>query len=120
MHPQQKHELHVVIEWLKENFPRAFPRKALAVRPLQLGILEDILDHYDRLTVPPFSKKKLKMGLSMYTSSKAYLKAHKPGVMRINLWGEEVEPVSESQAEYAQNKLEARSQKKQIKGDVSK
>jgi len=103
-----RNELFDVVDWLKEHFPLAFPRSAKQVRPLQLGIMEDILDFYDRLITPPFSKKRLRSGLNYYTSSKAYLLAQKAGVMRVNLYGFDVEPVTEEQAAYAQEKYQQR------------
>lgn len=103
-----RNELQEAVDWLKEHFPKAFPRTAKKVRPLQLGIMDDILDFYDRLDTAPFSKKKLRSGLNFYTSSKAYLQAQSAGAMRVDLFGFDVEAVTAEQAAYSLEKLASR------------
>lgn len=114
-----RNELYDVVDWFKELFPAAFPRKAKAVKPLQLGIIEQILDIYDRLDYPPFSKKKLRAGLNFYTSSKAYLKAQCAGAFRVDLYGNEETAVTEEQAQYAQEKLAERFPKASLEEDAA-
>lgn len=108
----EKKELQEVVAWFKEQFPKAFPAKASQVKPLQLGIMDEILEFFDRLSYPPFSKKKLRAGLNYYTSSPAYLKSQVSGAMRIDLFGFEVDAVEPSQAEYAAERLAQYQQKK--------
>lgn len=113
----ERNEHKVIISWFKEQFPKAFPLKASNIKPLQLGIMDEILDYYDRLDYPPFSKKKLRSALNYYTASPSYLKTQVAGAMRVDLFGFDVEPVSDSQAEYAKERhqkyIEARKQTKE-------
>lgn len=97
--------MQAVVNWLVDTFPKAFFKAKKKVKPLQLGIIEDILDIYERLDVAPFSKKRLRSGLNFYTSSKGYLQAQTEGAYRVNAYGQQVEPVTASQAEYAKEKL---------------
>jgi ProP effector len=110
-----KNDLQDVVDWLVETFPGAFFKTKQEVRPLSLGIMDDLLDFYQRLTVPPFSKKQLRAALNFYTSSGAYLKSQKMGAMRLDLSGEEVDVVDFSQECYAKETLKARKERAQSK-----
>lgn len=101
------------IEWLSETFPAAFFKKSSHIKPLKLGILEDIFGFYDCLESPPFSKRALREAINYYTGSKFYLLAQKNNAARIDLYGNEVDIVNEEQAHYAYNKYKMR----YIKGD---
>lgn len=103
-----KLQKQAVIAWLVEQFPKAFFYKAALVRPLKLGILEDIIDVYERLDSPPFSKKTLREALNYYTASKAYLMAQHPEAQRIDLFGNPHGTVSTEQADYAQQRYQER------------
>src|SRR5690348_4301341 len=92
-----KKEKLQVIDWLADHFPRAFFKKANQVRPLKVGVYDDIVDFYERLDTPPFSKKLLRESLNYYSSSPAYLNAQKVGVARVDLYGNEVDLVNEDQ-----------------------
>ena len=100
----EKNELQDVLSWFKEQFPKAFPARVADISPLQLGIMDEILEFYERLDFPPFSKKKLRSALNYYTASPAYLKAQVSGVYRVDLFGFEVEEVTSEQAEYAKER----------------
>lgn len=113
----ERNELKVVLAWFKENFPKAFPGRVKDIKPLQLGIMDEIIDFYDRLYYPPFSRKKLRAGLNYYTSSPAYLKAQVEGAMRVNLFGFDDEAVSASQAEYAKERLEQYKSNKNVSNE---
>lgn len=97
-----------VIDWLIEHFPNAFFKKSSEVKPLQIGIFEEILDFYERLDTPPFSKKILKESLNFYSSSPAYLKCQQPGVARVDLFGNELDEVTNDQAKYAYQRYQER------------
>jgi ProP effector len=103
-----KSEKQRVISWLVEQFPKAFFQKSHLVQPLKLGILEDIIDVYERLDAPPFSKKLLREALNYYTASKAYLLAQKPDAVRIDLFGQPTGTVNPEQAIYAQQRYQER------------
>ncbi len=103
-----KIEKQIAIDWLIDQFPNAFFQKAHAVKPLKLGIFEDIIDVYERLESPPFSKKILREALNYYTASKAYLLSQKPNTPRIDLFGQPNGIVEPEQAIYAQQRYQER------------
>lgn len=85
------------------------------MKPLQIGIFDEIIDFYERLDTPPFSKKALREALSYYSSSPAYLNCQKPNVARVDLFGNEVDVVTEEQAKYAHQRYQQRYAEKKIK-----
>lgn len=93
-----------IIDWLVEHFPAAFFKKGNQVKPLQIGILTEIIDFYERLDTPPFSKKALREALNYYSSSPAYLSCQKAHRARVDLFGNEVDIVTEEQANYAEQR----------------
>ncbi|KTC93050.1 MULTISPECIES: ProQ/FINO family protein [Legionella] len=97
-----------IIDWLIEHFPSAFFKKGSQVKPLQIGIFDEIIDFYERLDNPPFSKKALREALSYYSSSPAYLNCQKANTARIDLFGNEVDIVTEDQAKYAHQRYQQR------------
>ena len=103
-----KTEKQKIVAWLIEQFPNAFFQKSHLVRPLKLGILEDIIDVYERLDSPPFSKKLLRESLNYYTMSRAYLAAQQPNAERIDLFGQPNGVVNSEQAEYAKKRFQER------------
>lgn len=97
-----------IIDWLIEHFPSAFFKKGNQIKPLQIGIFDEILAFYERLDSPSFSKKALREALSYYSSSPAYLNCQKANSARIDLFGNEVDTVTEEQAKYAQQRYQQR------------
>lgn len=97
-----------IIDWLVEHFPSAFFKKGNQVKPLQIGIFDEIIDFYERLDTPPFSKKALREALSYYSSSPAYLNCQKANTARVDLFGNEVDIVTEEQAKYAHQRYQER------------
>ncbi|MCE3044120.1 MULTISPECIES: ProQ/FINO family protein [Legionella] len=98
----------LIIDWLIEHFPNAFFKKPVQVKPLQIGIFDDIIEFYDRLESPPFSKKSLREALNYYSSSPAYLSCQKVNTARVDLYGNEVDVVTEEQAKYAHQRFQTR------------
>lgn len=96
------------IEWLTEHFPAAFFIKAKHIKPLKIGIFDDIIDFYERLESPPFSKKLLREALNYYSGSPAYLSCQKANSSRVDLYGNEVDVVTEEQAKYAHQRFQQR------------
>lgn len=107
-HALYRKEKLAIINWLVESFPAAFFKKANEVKPLQIGIFEEILDFYDRLDTPPFSKKALREALHFYSQSPAYLSAQKEGAVRVDIYGNEMDVVSKEQAHYAHKRFTER------------
>lgn len=103
-----KKEKQHVIQWLAENFPAAFHLKPKHIKPLKIGILDDIIDFYERLDSPPFSKKLLREALSYYSGSPAYLNCQIANAPRYDLYGNEVDIVKEEQAKYAKQRFQQR------------
>ncbi len=97
-----------ILDWLVEHFPNAFFKKGNQVKPLQIGIFDEIIGFYERLDTPPFSKKALREALSYYSSSPAYLNSQKPNAARVDLYGTEVDVVTEEQAKYAHQRYTQR------------
>ncbi len=89
------------LDWLAENFPAAFFKKSHHIKPLKIGVFDDIIDFYERLDSPPFSKKVLREAINYYSASPAYLSCQKQDVARVDLFGNEVDTVTEDQAKYA-------------------
>ena len=96
------------IEWLSEHFPAAFFKKSNQVKPFKLGIFDDIIDFYERLESPPFSKKALREALNYYSASPAYLNCQKTNAARVDLYGNEVDVVTADQAKYAYQRFQQR------------
>lgn len=107
-----KKEKQLIIDWLIEHFPNAFFKKGNEVKPLQIGIFDDIIEFYERLESPPFSKKSLRKAVSYYSSSPAYLKSQKNDRARVDLYGNEVDIVTEEQAKYAYQRYQKHYMKK--------
>lgn len=96
------------IDWLSEHFPAAFFKKSNQIKPLKIGIFDDIIDFYERLDSPPFSKKVLREALNYYSASPAYLQCQKMDTARVDLFGNEVDVVTEDQAKYAWQRYQQR------------
>ena len=111
INPAKKNKLQV-IEWLIEHFPNAFFKKGTQIKPLKIGVFDDIIDFYERLESPPFSKKSLREGLSYYSASPAYLNCQKANAPRIDVYGNEVDMVTPDQAKYAHLRYQERYVKK--------
>jgi ProP effector len=103
-----KQERRQTIDWLIEYFPAAFFKKTNQVKPLKIGIFEDIIEFYERLDSPPFSKKVLRDALNYYSASPAYLLSQKAQAARVDLYGNELDLVTEEQAKYAQRRYQER------------
>lgn len=97
-----------IIEWLIDNFPQAFFKKSSQIKPLQIGIYEEIVAFYERLEAPPFSKKSLREAVSYYSTSPGYLRNQKTNAARVDLYGNEVDSVTEEQAKYAYQRYQER------------
>ncbi|EHL29018.1 hypothetical protein LDG_9016 [Legionella drancourtii LLAP12] len=101
-----------IIDWLIEHFPSAFFKKANQIKPLKIGIFDDIIDFYERLDSPAFSKKSLREALSYYSASPAYLSCQKENAARVDIYGNEVDVVTAEQAKYAYQRYQERYNKK--------
>ncbi|NDH09364.1 MAG: protein convertase [Gammaproteobacteria bacterium] len=101
------------LDWLVATFPNAFSRKPKEIKPLKIGILEDIYEHMDNLNNPEFSKQDIKQAIQFYSSSPMYLGCQKEDAARVDLFGQEVDIVNHEQAKYAQQRYEQKQLHKQ-------
>src|SRR5579872_807503 len=92
--------METTIEELMSAFPAAFMRDPSRVRPLKLGIRDDI---YERSGI---SHRRIIAALRSYCSSTEYLTATKEGAARIDLDGESVGVVTATEAEHAARALQ--------------
>lgn len=96
--------------WLAEQFPLAFDNSQ-RIRPLKLGIMQDILQLADMAAAAGISKSKLREAVVIFTRRIDYLTCIKAKEMRINLYGEDVSRVTEEEAENAVIKIKKRIEK---------
>ena len=115
-----KKEKLKTIDWLIEHFPAAFFKKGNQLKPLKIGVFDDIIDFYERLESPPFKKKTLREALNYYSASPAYLNCQKANIARVDLFGNEVDVVTEEQAKYAQQRFQQRYAEKKVSGPLTK
>jgi ProP effector len=92
-------KVKAVILELVAAFPAAFMLDALLVRPLKLGIKDD-LDGRSGL-----SRRRITAALRAYCNSVRYLKAITEGAVRIDLSGEPAGTVTASEAHHAREGL---------------
>ena len=97
-----------IIAYLAEKFPACFSIEGPA-KPLKVGIFQDLAEQLkDDESV---SKTRLRQALRHYTSSWRYLKAIKAGSHRVDIEGNNVAEIDESQAEYAAKTLKESQEK---------
>ena len=96
MHPRE------VLNILLDRYPAAFfpdPRK---VKPLAVGVLQELRAACEGDDALPLKTQDLRRALRYYTQRAAYLRAVIRGEMRINLLGEAVAEVSADQKQHAE------------------
>ncbi len=98
------------LHWLASTFPDVFDNR-ISIRPLCLGIMDDILKHADKALAAGISKSKLREAVVLYTRRLDYLACLKTREMRVDLHGHVTEPVTEEDAEKAAAKIRKRVEK---------
>lgn len=98
------HQEHIkeALELLYVHFPKAFIKDG-DCKPLKIGILEDLkplIANIDGLSI-----SKVRAAVRIYTTRLRYFYSVREGAMRVNLNGEEVEPVTAEHAEYARTRF---------------
>ena len=91
----------LVLVSLCENFPAAFRTRPEDIKPLKLRIHSDIQERMEVKSGP------LRLALYRYTASEAYLRCCKQGTPRIDLEGADAGEITEQEAQFAAEKLEA-------------
>ena len=94
------------LDWLIRYFPNAFSKKPKEIKPLKIGVLEDIYSFYDSLHYPEVPRASIKQALQHYSASTIYLACQKENEARIDLYGQEVDVVNKEQAKYALQRYE--------------
>ena len=102
-----------LIAILTERFPKAFPAHPKAIRPLKIGIDQDI-----RQACPELDEKVLRQVLGSHTHRLAYLKALARGGERIDLDGNPVAAITAEACAQAKERLKERL-KDQSKGTAA-
>ena len=90
-----KSDVEVTISELARAFPTAFPLDPTTVRPLKLGIKDDIYARSD------ISHRRITAALRLYCNGASYLAASKEGAVRIDLSGQPAGTVTEAEAKHA-------------------
>ncbi len=103
-------EIYTMLMSLCTKFPKAFTTDEKKVRPLKIGIYEDLkaelgLKGKEKIWAK-VQKRLLREALKIYTSSPVYLKQLSKGLYRVDLFGKRTERVINSQSNSAQIKLE--------------
>ena len=98
------HQEHIqeALELLYKHFPKAFIKEG-DCKPLKVGILDDLKPLI--ADIPGLSISKVRAAVRFYTSRLRYFFAMREGAMRIDLEGNEVEPVTSEHAEYAHGRF---------------
>ncbi|MGL6028751.1 MAG: ProQ/FinO family protein [Legionella sp.] len=98
------------LAWLSQTFPVAFDN-SLCIRPLKIGIMDDILLHADKALAAGISKAKLREAVVLFTRRIDYLACLKAREMRVDLAGVAVSEVTEDEASLAAGKIKKRVEK---------
>ncbi|KTD07925.1 ProQ/FinO family protein [Legionella jamestowniensis] len=107
---QSKKNRNDALSWLATTFPQAFDN-TLRIRPLKIGIMDDILALADKAAACGISKSKLREAVVIFTRRIDYLTCLKAREMRVDLQGNPVSMVTEEEAEKAAAKIKKRVEK---------
>jgi len=117
-------DIYAILVTLSEKFPKTFFIDEKKVKPLKIGIYEDIKvalglkNKYDRQSKR--QKRLILAALELYTLAPSYLQKASWGLYRINLEGNRTERVTESSARYSKAKLlEIKQKNTLVKKDTS-
>lgn len=94
-----------VLNILADRYPAAFHADGRLVRPLAVGVLQELRAAREGEEPLPVSMQDLRRALRYYTQGAAYHRAVARGDARINLLGETVAEVTDEQKEHAAAKL---------------
>lgn len=98
------------LSWLAEIFPQIFDN-SLQIRPLKIGIMDDILAYADKAEAAGISRSKLREAVVVFTRRVDYLACLKAREIRVDLQGNPVAAVTEEEAERASLKIKKRVEK---------
>jgi ProP effector len=101
---------HDALVWLETTFPDIF-NTSICIRPLKIGIMEDILNYVEKNNIPNISRSKLREAIVVFTRRVDYLTCLKTRERRVDLEGNIGEEVTEDEAERASQKIKKRVEK---------
>lgn len=101
---KSQQEKQQALKWLSQSFPAAFDTNQ-CIRPLKIGILQDILHYVETDKSCTLSKSKLREALVIFTRSIDYLACLKAQEMRIDLQGNPIALVTAEEAQNAGDKI---------------
>lgn len=107
---QAKIARNKALNWLVAKFPAAFDT-TLRIRPLKLGIMDDILSYAEDAAAVGISRSKLRQAIVIFTRRIDYLTCLKAREMRVDLQGNPLEEVTEDEAMRAAAKIKKRVEK---------
>ena len=107
---QSKKARNEALLWLAATFPKVFDN-SLHIRPLKIGIMNDVLAYADKAAEAGISKSKLREAVVLFTRRIDYLTCLKAREMRVDLTGAPTEMVTEEEAEKAATKIKKRIEK---------
>lgn len=99
------------LEWLATQFPEAFDNTK-RIRPLKIGIMNDILQLNAEASTHGISRSKLREAVVLFTRRLDYLTCLKAQEMRVDLNGEITGEVSKEEAENAAAQIKKHIEKK--------
>ncbi len=110
------------LSWLAKTFPEPFDTET-QVRPLKIGIIDDIFAYMEENNIDDISKSKLRQALVLFTRRMEYLVCLKGREPRIDLHGQTCGEVTETQALAAGDKIkqhvEGMMESKHVKASVN-
>ena len=107
---QSKKARFDALAWLAKEFPAAF-NNAARIRPLKIGIMDDILEYTEKAKEAGISKSKLREAVVLFTRRLDYLTCLKARELRIDLFGNAVVEVTEEESLHAAAKIKKRVEK---------
>lgn len=99
------------LEWLAVKFPEAFDNTK-RIRPLKIGIMNDILQLNAEAVAVGISRSKLREAVVLFTRRLDYLTCLKAQEMRVDLNGNTISPVSTEESENAATQIKKHLEKK--------
>jgi ProP effector len=94
-------KVETAVAELAAAFPATFKLDPTLVRPVKLGIKDEVVAHSD------VSRRRISAALRSYCNSVHYLRASTEGAMRIDLTGEPAGTVTATEARHATERLAA-------------
>ncbi|MGN1356326.1 MAG: ProQ/FINO family protein [Succinivibrionaceae bacterium] len=104
----RKHSIKEIVDFLHQKFPNCIFVENEKVRPLKIGIIDDMVAALgDEIgSDKSYSKTSIRQGLKAYANSRAYLDSCVKGAKRIDINGVEGDEISEEHVTYSISRKE--------------